>query len=462
MVGAVVGGLVVSACASWAADVSPTPAGRPNILFIVVDDLRDWVGYLGRNPQAITPNFDRLSARGVSFTRAYCASPSCNPSRAAVLTGLRPSTTGVYENDTDWRPVVPESMTLVTTFRQAGYHVSGAGKIYHTAYTRRSEWDDYLEEGDRNPKPTKITAVNDRIKFGAIDAPDEVMRDSRIVDYAIQQLQQKREKPLFLAVGLHKPHLPWFVPRKYFDLYPLDKIELPPHLEQDLEDVPAEGRRFATQLGDHAEIVKAGLWKNAVQAYLASTSFTDALLGRLLDALDQSPDRDNTIICLWSDHGWGLGEKQHWRKFALWEEETRSPMIWVVPGVTRPAQLCARTVDLMTVYPTLCDLAGITIPAHVEGPSLRPLLADPAAPWDRPALSTFFYMNHSVRSEDWRYTRYHDGSEELYNERDDPNEWRNLAADPKLQAIKDELARWLPKKNHPDLMPGDRRKIVDN
>lgn len=443
------------------AEQSAAPA-RPNVLFIVVDDLRDWVGYLGRHPQAKTPNLDRLAARGVAFTRAYAASPSCNPSRAAVLTGLRPFTTGVYENDTDWREVVPPEMTLPSTFRRAGYHVSGAGKIYHTAYPRRAEWDEYFDEKPRNPRPTEQQGAGTRIKFGAIDEDERMMRDYQVVDYAIRQLEQTRDQPLFLAVGIQKPHLPWFVPRKYFDLHPLEEIQLPPHRDGDLDDVPGEGRRLALQWGDHEAIVEAGLWKQAVQGYLASISFADAMVGRLIDALDRSPLRDNTIICLWSDHGWSLGEKEHWRKFALWENETRSPMIWVVPGMTPAGVPCERTVDLMSVYPTLCDLAGIETPAHVEGASVRSLLRDPTAAWEQPAISTYLFKNHSVRTEAWRYTRYYDGGEELYDERADPNEWRNLAADPAFQTIKAELSAWLPKQDHPDLVaPGERRQIDD-
>jgi arylsulfatase A-like enzyme len=439
------------------------PSTRPNVLFIVIDDLRDWVGYLGRHPQAKTPNLDRLAARGVAFTHAYTAAPSCNPSRAAALSGLRPSTSGVYENDNDWRTVVPEEMTLPSTFRRAGYFVCGAGKVYHTAYPRRSEWDDYLEEEKGgNPKPAAVQGAGTRIKFGPVDGDESAMRDYKIVDYAIAQLSRPRDQPLFLAVGIHKPHLPWFVPRKYFDLHPLDGIELPPRRDGDLDDVPEEGRRLALQLGDHEALVKADLWKPAVQAYLAATSFADAMIGRLIDALERSPLRDNTVICLWSDHGWSLGEKEHWRKFALWENETRSPMIWVVPGLTPRGAECARTVDLMGLYPTLCEVAGVPAPAHVEGTSFRSLLADPTAPWDRPAVTTYLHRNHSVRAEAWRYTRYFDGTEELYDETADPNEWRNLAAESSAQTVKRQLAAWLPAHNQDDLSGSNRRKSADD
>lgn len=426
------------------------PPRRPNVLFIAIDDLRDWVGYLGRQPQTKTPNIDRLAARGVYFTRAYCAAPVCNPSRAALMSGLRPFTTGVYENRNDWRTVLPEDQTLPSTFRRAGYYVCGAGKIYHEAYKRRSEWNDYLDQTGKDPEPTGDPGVGG-IRFAPLDCRDEDLREWKIVQYGIEQLQKPHDKPLFLAVGLHKPHLPWNVPRKYFDLHPIKNIELPPHLDNDLNDVPPAGVKMAKRLGDHANILAAGRWKEAVQGYLAAISYCDAMVGRLLDAFDKSAYRDNTIICFWSDHGWSLGEKEHWRKFALWEEPTRAPFIWVVPGLTTPNQACDRTVDYMSIYPTLCELAGIEVPGHVQGRSIRSLLANPKAAWDQPAITTYLYMNHTIRAEGWRYIRYHDGGEELYDERGDPNEWSNLANEPKFAAQKAELAKWLPTVNHADI-----------
>jgi arylsulfatase A-like enzyme len=213
---------------------------------------------------------------------------------------------------------------------------------------------------------------------------------------------------------------------------------------------------MAAPQGDHRRMLESGRWKEAVQGYLAAGAFADAMVGRLLEALDKSPHRDDTIVVLWGDHGWHLGEKLHWRKFTLWEEATRAPLIFVVPGVTRAGGVCARTVDFMSLYPTLADLCGLPVPGHVHGPSLRPLLADPGAPWDRPALTTYLVGNHAVRSEGWRYIRYRDGSEELYDEAADPLEWTNLAARPELAAVKAELARWLPQANAPDPGPGAR------
>lgn len=423
---------------------------RPNVLFIAVDDMRDWVGYLGRNPQTITPNLDKLAARGASFTRSYCAAPVCNPSRAALMSGLRPSTSGVYENNNDWRTVMPEELMLTTQFRKAGYDVRGSGKIYHEAYKRSSEWDDYLTNPGVDPKPTGDTGVGG-IAFAPLECNDEDLREWKITGYAIEQLQRKHDKPFFLACGLHKPHMPWNVPRKYYEMHPLDQIKLPPYLETDLADVPPAGVRMAHPETDHAKILASGRWKEAIQGYLAAISYSDAMIGRLMDAFDKSEYRDNTIVVFWSDHGWHLGEKHHWRKFALWEEATRSPMIWIVPGMTKPNVACDRPVDFMSIYPTLTDLCGIPTPKHVEGRSIRTLLEDPKSSWDQPALTTYRFKNHAVRTEQWRYIRYANGDEELYDEAKDPNEWTNLASLPEHAAKKAELAKHLPVRDQADI-----------
>ncbi len=424
---------------------------RPNVLFIAVDDLRDWVGYFGHNPQVKTPNYDRLARMGTSFTRAYCASPVCNPSRAALMSGLRPSTSGVYENNVDFRPIIPPAQMLTSVFRDAGYFVHGSGKIYHEAYRRDSEWDDYLkkEKGDPRVPAGRSDGVGG-IKFAPLDCRDDELADWQIADYGIASLARKHDKPFFLAVGFHKPHMPWNVPRKWFDLFPLESIKLPPHLENDLADLPPAGVRMAHPETDHVPMVKSGRWKEAVQAYLATIAYCDMNLGRLLDAFEKSAYRDNTIICLWGDHGWHLGEKSHWRKFALWEEATRSPFMWVVPGVTKPNTICDRTVDFMSIFPTLTDLCGLPTPKHNEGVSIRALLADPKAAWDLPAVTTYRYKNHTVRSAGWRYIRYANGDEELYDETKDPNEYVNLAAKPEFAAKKTELAVYLPKSDIAD------------
>ena len=433
--------------------VAALPA-KPNVLFIAVDDLRDWVGYFGHNPQTKTPNYDRLARMGTSFTRAYCASPSCNPSRAALMSGMRPSTTAVYENNIDFRPLIGPDKMLTTAFRQAGYYVHGAGKIYHESYRRPTEWDHYLEkEGRYPPVPAGQSDGVGGIKFAPLDCRDNEIPDWAIADYGIAALAKKHDKPFFLAVGFQKPHMPWNVPRKWFDLFPLDSIKLPPHLENDLNDVPPAGVRMARPEGDHAAMLQSGRWKEAVQAYLATVAYCDMNLGRLLDAFDKSAYRDNTIIVLWGDHGWHLGEKSHWRKFALWEEATRAPLMWVVPGLTKPGTLSDRTVDFMSIFPTLTDLCGIPTPKHVEGASLRSLLANPKATWSAPAVTTYRYKNHTARSAEWRYIRYANGEEELYDEVKDPNEYVNLAGKPEFAARKAELAKFLPRTDAPDTEP---------
>ncbi len=424
---------------------------KSNVLMIAVDDLNHWIGYTGRNKQTKTPNIDKLSAKGVSFSNSHCAAPVCNATRASLLSGLRPSSTGVYGNGDDWRKVIPPELTVVSAFRKAGYITLGSGKIYHGGFDRTSEWDDYLaDEGPRGPEPEGGKGVGG-IRFGAVDAKDEDLSDHRIVDYGIAQLGKKHDKPFFLTVGLHKPHMPWFVPKKYFDLHPLESIELPPVKDGDLSDIPAAGVKIAGPQGDHRKILESGRWKEAVQAYLAAVSYSDAEIGRLLDALWASDHAENTIVVLWGDHGWHLGEKEHWRKFALWEEATRAPLIWVAPGVTKGGGISTRPVDFMSIYPTLADLAGIPTPAHVEGKSIRPLLADPQAEWDGVAVTTWLEGNHAVRNGNWRYIRYADGTEELYDEVKDPYEWTNVAADPANAPLKKELAARFPTVNKPGI-----------
>jgi arylsulfatase A-like enzyme len=444
--------LVAICSAAWS-----QAAERPNVLFIAVDDLNHWVGHLGRHPQTKTPNIDRLAKMGVTFTRAYAAAPVCNASRAAVLSGLRPGSTGVYDNGQNWMPVISKEQTLTTQFLKAGYNAYGAGKIYHANAHRDGEWSEYFQpRGNRRSVKPHPSATGDGvggIKFQPL-ANDAKLPDEAIVDYGIRQLRAKHDKPYFLAIGLHKPHMPWNVPKKYFDMFPLEEMELPPTPTGDLDDVPAAGVKLANPQGDHAKILASGRWKEAVQAYLATIAYCDAQIGRLLDAYDRSPHKDHTIIVLWGDHGWHLGEKQHWRKFALWEEATRVPCIWVVPGATQAGGVCERPVDLMSIYPTLCSLCRIEKPPHVEGHDIEPLLRDPPAAWDKPAITTFHLNNHTVRTQKWRYIRYADGGEELYDHDKDKYEWTNLAQDAKYAEVKADLVKLLPTRNESELPRG--------
>jgi arylsulfatase A-like enzyme len=428
-----------------------TAAGKkPNVLFIPIDDLNHWCGYTGRNSQVKTPNIDRLSKMGVSFSNAHCVAPACEPSRAALFSGLRPSTSGCYLNGHAWKEYIKEGISLNATFKKAGYYVMGTGKTYHKSAAKGmasvydSEWDEYPTLA----KPSTGGASKYQGYFTPLplDLKDEDLGDWHSVDYCLEQLQKKHEKPFFLVCGLIKPHLPWAVPQKYYDMFPRDKIELPPHIENDLADIPEAGRKIGITR-DHPKFIKSGRWKDAVQSYLATIAYVDVCIGRLLDGLEKSPYKDNTIIILWGDHGWHLGEKEHWRKFTLWEEATRAPMIWYAPGVTKPNSICNKPVDFMSIYPTLCELAGIRTPDHVEGKSIVPLLRDPGAPWDGAAICTYGYMNHAVRNERWRYIRYANGDEELYDHDKDEYEWTNLAENPAYAAEIEKLADMLPKSN---------------
>lgn len=425
---------------------------QPNVLFIAVDDLNHWVGHLKRNQQTVTPNLDRLARWGVSFEKAYCAAPACNPSRAALMSGMRPSTTGVYHNSNDYRPHIKPSQTLNSHFRANGYRVTGAGKIYHGTYGRRAEWDDYLRRPRVPSKGAYSKSDYNGVRWSVLKGGDDVVGDYFTVNYCIDELKKTdRDRPFFLACGIFRPHMPWSVPKKYFDMHPLSEIELPPYREDDLNDIPAVGVKTAKPTGDHRAIRKGDAWKEAIQAYLASITYADAQLGRLLDAFEQSPWMDNTVIVLWGDHGWHLGEKHHWRKFALWEEATRAPLIWVAPGTTPKGKICPRTVDFMSVYPTLCDLAGLEKPGHLDGISILPLLKNPDLAWDHPAITTHGRNRHAVRSERFRYIRYEDGSEELYDHDADPYEWKNLAAAAKNDGVKAQLVKSFPAINVPEV-----------
>lgn len=435
--------LVALLCPFWP-DGESVAAERPNVLFIAVDDLNHWVTHLKRNEQAQTPNIDRLASMGTTFTHAYCAVPACEPSRAALMGGRRAWTTGCYHNGQNWKLAQAAGEGLSAQFLQAGYSVFGAGKIYHSMTYHPSEWTQYMDRGKLPLDGPRVDKMDGFYREMNHDLQDDDLLDWHVVNYCIEKINASHSQPFFIACGLYKPHLPFAVPRKYYDQFPLESIELPPHQDTDLDDIPPAGVKMARPGGDHAHFLKTGRWKAAIQSYLATCAYTDMNVGRLLDALQASPHRDNTIIVLWGDHGWSFGEKQHWRKFALWEEPTRTPLIWRVPGVTQPASVCEATVDLMSVYPTLCDLAGIEIPAHVEGVSIRPLLENPDAPWDRPAITTHGRGNHAIRTSRWRYIRYQDGSEELYDELADPYEWTNLAKQPEYAETIKSLARWLP------------------
>jgi arylsulfatase A-like enzyme len=450
------------------ADVAPSPAAQPNVLIIAVDDLNHWVRHLGRNTQVQTPNLDRLAARGVSFSRAYTASSVCNPSRAALWTGMRPSTTGIYGNGTDWRTIVGDGYTLPGYLRRNGYRTFGVGKLFHTSrQIRASDWDAYpqnprgddsLAQNESSHAPTEspgtsteaVTTTAGDLSIAELPGGDASVGDYWSASAAIAELNAPHDRPFLIACGIFRPHLPWHVPKAYFDLYPETSIELPPHLDNDLDDVPG-----ARPSPEHLKILSEGSWKRAVRAYMACITYADAQIGRILDALEDSPHRGNTVVVVWGDHGWHLGEKQKWRKTGLWEEAARMPYLWAGPGLPRGVRLDT-PVDLMSLYPTLLDLLNLPRPAHVEGVSLAGLLrgSEPVGELP-PALTTWHVNNHSVRSARWRYLRWANGNEELYDHDADPYEWYNLlhsshaarAGGIDLKAIRTELSGHFPRIN---------------
>lgn len=448
-------------------------ARRPNILFIAVDDLNDWIEPLGGHPQAKTPNLARLARQSVVFTRAYTAAPACNPSRAALMTGVAPYRSGVYHNNQAWRPAMPEAETLPQAFRSAGYWAGGAGKIYHGVYPDPPSWDEYWpsktvqRKPDPLPDPRPASGIPGvgNFDWGALDVDATEMSDFKVASWVADKLRQPHDQPFFLACGIFRPHLPWHVPENYLARFPAALTRLPTVFGGDLRDVPDAGVRMARPGRDHKRVTEHEQWNEAVSAYLASVNFADDMIGRVLDALEESGQAQHTVIVLWGDHGWHLGEKHHWRKFALWEEATRVPLLISAPAGTpglpegtRAGSASARPVNLLDIYPTLLELAGLEPRTGLDGRSLVPLLRNPDRPW-QPTVTTHGRLNHAVRSEDYRYIRYADGSEELYDHRVDPMEWTNLAGDPLYEAAKRELAGWLPATNAEErpAQPSDQR-----
>lgn len=432
-------------------------AARPNVLFFVIDDLNDWISLLDRKSPIKTPNLERLANRGTLFTRAYCISAACNPSRAATLTGLRPRTTGIYGNKSDWRGALPRRKTIMERFRDANYLVKGAGKIFHHhlngAFHDENSFTDFQHMRPQLYPTAKLNKAKDygsRNTDWGIWPPDEKDAiDHGTANYCIRALGQKHDQPLFLACGIFKPHSPFFAPAKYHE--PFQTIGLPPRRKDDWDDLPdgalklMKPKQWFWRGMMNVDNRTAGSYQAFIRSYAACIAFADAQIGRVLDALDASPRRDNTIIVLWSDHGFHLGEKNHIEKFALWEKANHIPFIVVAPGITKPGSRCDAPVDMTVLYPTLLELAGLKPDPKCDGDSIVPLLRDPQSEWERPALMTYGRGNHAVRTARWRYIRYTDGSEELYDHDRDPHEWTNLADNPKHAAIIASHRRWLPK-----------------
>ena len=446
-------------------------AAQPNVLFIAIDDQNDWIHSLGGHPLVKTPNIDRLAERGTLFMNAHCQAPLCNSSRASLLTGLRPSTTGIYGLQPGIRDVdrTKNHVTLPQTFTSNGYFTYTCGKIYH---------DGSIKPGDRAAEfnvwgpapgmplpPKKFVSTpmgnNPLVDWGVFPDRDDEQPDWKIASAAIDALHSApKKKPFFIACGFRLPHVPCFATQKWFDLYPDDERVLPEVKDNDRDDTP----RFSWYL--HWYLPEPRLkflreehqWIPLVRAYLACTSFMDSQIGRVLDALDASGRADDTVIVLWSDHGWHLGEKLITGKNSLWERSTHVPLIFAGPGVAVGAK-CTRTVELLNIFPTLVEMCAFAPRADLEGHSLIPLLRNSQAAWAWPAITTHNQGNHSVRTEQWRFIHYADNSEELYDLRNDPNEWTNIAADPGFAQVRSNLSKWLPKIDKPPA-PHSRDRIL--
>jgi len=450
-----------------------TPKGiKPNVLFIAIDDLNDWVGCLNGHPQVQTPNIDRLAAKGTLFTNAHTQSPICNPSRTSVLTGYRPSTTGIY-GLSPWIREVPELKDLVTIpqyFSANGYKTYSGGKIFHAGYGRRetdAEFDSLgPNAGVKKQPPQKLAGEtpggnNPWVDWGSFPLEDNEIQDYEVATWASELLKKKPEAPYFLSVGFFLPHVPLYAPEASFDLYPTETLVMPPMLENDRKDTPR------SSWYNHWDVPEPR-WKwfreqnqdsVFVQSYLAAISFMDSQVGRVLDALEESGQTENTLIVLWSDHGFHLGEKEISGKNTLWERSTRVPLIFVGSGIGKGKEV-ETPVELLDIYPTLNELCGFPKKEDLEGHSLLPQLRDNTAHRAWPAITTNNYNNHAVRTKDWRYIRYADGEEELYDMKNDPNEWNNIIAEQQYDKWTDSLRQWLPQQNKLPFV-GDYQRILE-
>lgn len=457
---------------AWATETT-AQVSKPNVLFIAVDDLNDWIGFMGGYPGTVhTPYIDLLAARGTAFLNAHTASPVCCPSRAAVMSGQLPSTSGIYHNKHWWKPNLPNLVTIPGHFKSQGYTTAGAGKIFHHTNGNNppQNWDDFqalafrdnafaydnLEQYGLTEKTeiphdfpfSGVTLYSKEVDWGSFSKPEKEFDDARAAQYCVDFLSNKQDKPFFLACGIFRPHMPWYFPKEYLDLYPLDEVLVPDDLPEDLDDVPEAGKKLG--LRKYADMKKtrdAGLWPTAIQHYLASISFADAQVGKLLDALDASPFADNTVIVLWSDHGWHLGEKQHWHKRTLWEEGTRIPMIVVSPKHRKPGQTTNQPASTLDLFPTLIELCDLEdIPNQkLDGMSLVPWLRNPNKHRKQAAITVDENQHMSARSERYRYIRYNDGMEEFYDHKSDSNEWTNQINNKRYATAIQQLRAQLPK-----------------
>jgi arylsulfatase A-like enzyme len=457
---------------------------KPNVLYISIDDLNNWVEYMEGHPQVKTPNINRLVERGIAFTQAHCTTPLCKPSRSAILSGLNESKTKVYSNGNKFN--YSEYTLLPQYFAEHGYVSYGTGKIHHSKINDKmfqiysephQRWspfsseevlyteDEFPSKGTKNPRhviyngpggkdyvlpfnrmPSERNlnrTSGESFDWASFDLPDEAFGDGLVTDWAIEQLKDHpSDKPFFIGIGYYRPHIPLYAPKKYFDLYPLESIQLPQVRSDDLDDIPEAGKKralSAVTAGTHQNVIAHNQWKNAVQAYLACISFIDSQIGELLDYLDNSPYAKNTIIVFFSDHGWHLGEKQAWGKFSPWIHSTNTPFI-ICPAGSKTNALCHEPVSLLDIYPTLVEMAGLP-ETEVDGVSLVPLLNNPALDNHRVVTTYVGEDVYALSSKKWRLIHYGDGSEELYNIREDPLEFINLIDNTDYRSVVTELKK---------------------
>ncbi len=460
---------------------------QPNIVFISIDDLNDWVGFLGYE-QVKTPHMDRLAARGFSFSNAHCPAPVCGPSRTAILSGMRPVTSGIYDNNIKFSRDLPQVVSLPEHFKNNGYQVYGIGKLFHgsTANVPSTAFDVYggklgsaapftssdLQISKQNPYH-EISKLGKTFKlplngmpadrywnrantfdWGPVDLPDSLFSDRQSVDWSIDKLHKIKDQPFLLTLGFERPHQPLFNPKRFHDMYPLNEVELPKTPANDLRDLPQRAKQLALYpktSGKHETVVKYGQWENAVASYLASVSFVDELVGDLVKALETLKLNNNTWIVLWSDHGWHLGEKSHWGKATGWYRSTRVPFLIIPPaGSTdyNKAIEIKNMVNLLDLAPTLADIAGIPKKTSWEGRSLMPLLREEASDWEEVSLTTFSIGSHTISTPDWQLISYFDGSFELYDLVNDPNQFKNIADLPESKIVVEQLKKHIPEEPH--------------
>lgn len=435
---------------------------KPNIVLIAVDDLNDWIGVLGGHSQAKTPNMDELARRGVLFSNAHCQAPVCNPSRASLMTSLYPSTSGIYflNPDITDSPVARNSIVMPRRYEQEGYNVLAAGKLFHNGKgLNETHIPNYAGQfGGFGPMPDEKISIypgHPLWDWGAYPERDDQMPDYQIASWAEERLAEKQEQPFWMGVGFYRPHVPQFAPQRWFDMYPLESLQLPKIIQEDLNDISSYGVAITREKHvspTHKWVTENEAWKPLVQSYLACVSFVDEQVGRVLNALDNGDYGENTYVVLFSDHGFHIGEKERHAKRSLWEDGARVPLIIMGPGIPK-GKVISKPVQLLDIYPTLLELSHLEPDPKHEGNSLVPLLKNTEANWPHYARTSFGPGNNAIVSEQYRFIQYNDGSEEFYDHESDPNEWYNEIGN---QDYKDEIEK------HRAQIPNERYKILGN